>query len=100
MTAGCSSSIRAVQAPGFDAAAKKILKAYLDADWTAASSANGHMILRAPDGVTTTALCSGTNGRTAKNAIAPLNRWLRAQRHAQGSKGKTKRVVRQTRKES
>ena len=96
MTTGGAKPGRAVQAPGFDAAAKKILKAYLDAGWTATISANTHMILRAPDGVTTTALGSGANGRTAKNAMAPLNRWLRAQ----GQQGKSTAAVRQRRKES
>jgi predicted RNA binding protein YcfA (HicA-like mRNA interferase family) len=88
----------AAQAPGFDVDAKKILKAYLDAGWTATSSTNSHMILRAPDGVTTTALCSRANGRTGKNAMAPLNRWLRTQKRAQKPQDKPKPVVRQPRK--
>lgn len=96
MTAGGARLRRAVQPAGFDPDAKKILKAYLDAGWTATSSMSGHVILRAPDGVTTTALGSGTNGRTAKNAMAPLNRWLRAQ----GQQGKSTAAVRQRRKES
>lgn len=107
MTAGNSSPIRSAQVPaGFDAAAKKILKAYLDAGWTATSSANNHVILRAPDGVTTTVLGGRTNGRTAKNAIAPLNRWLRAQKSAEKLQvkptpvAKPKPVVRQLRKET
>lgn len=96
MTVGGTSTVRAVEAPGFDADAKKILKAYLDAGWTASSSSNSHMILRAPDGVTTTALGGRTNGRTGKNAIAPLNRWLRARE----PQDKPKPVVRQPRKET
>lgn len=106
MKSGGSSSICAVQASGFDAAAKKILKAYLDAGWKATSSANNHVILRAPDGVTTTAIGGRTNGRTAKNAIAPLNRWLRAQKSAEKPQvkpkpaAKPKPVVRQPRKET
>ena len=86
MTAGNSSPVRSAQLPaGFDAAAKKILKAYLDAGWTATSSMNGHVILRAPDGVTTTAMGGRTNGRTAKNAMAPLNRWLRSKKRSRES---------------
>ena len=87
---------RTVQVPGFDAAAKKILKAYVDAGWTPAVSANSHVILRAPDGVTTTAIGGRTNGRTAKNAMAPLNRWLRAQK----PQTKPKPAAQQPRKET
>ncbi len=106
MTAGGARLRRAVQPPGFDPDAKKILKAYLDAGWTATSSMNGHVILRAPDGVTTTAMGGRTNGRTAKNAIAPLNRWLRAQKDPEKLQVKPKPaanpkpVVRQPRKET
>lgn len=89
-------SVRTMRVPGFDAAAKKILKAYLDAGWKASVSANSHVILRAPDGVTTTSLGSRTNGRTAKNAIAPLNRWLRANKPPTTPKP----VVQQPRKET
>ena len=88
---------RAVRPRGFDADAKKILKQYLDFGWTASESANGHIILRAPDGITTTALGPHTNGRTGKNAIAPLNRWLR---NRNSSAVKSKPVVLQPRKEA
>lgn len=107
MRARSTSPVRTAKvSAGFDADAKKILNAYLDAGWTATSSTNGHVVLRAPDGVTTTAMGCRANGRTAKNAIAPLNRWLRSQKASEKPQpkpkpiAKPKPVVRQPRKEA
>ncbi|MDE8648060.1 hypothetical protein PXH69_24075 [Rhodococcus qingshengii] len=61
---------------GFDDQAKRIAKEHFKCGWVAKVSNKGHLILHAPDGVTTAALARDTSSPHARgNAEAPLKKW-------------------------
>lgn len=70
---------------GFDKFARKTAKDCLAAGWVGRLSNNGHLILRAPDGGGTVALCKTTVGaRHRQNTLSQIRRAQRPGRRASG----------------
>ncbi|QNJ56003.1 hypothetical protein SEA_RASPUTIA_113 [Microbacterium phage Rasputia] len=68
----------------FDKGAQKLLFAMQDAGWRGRIGGQGHVIMYAPDRITTAAFSSDSeNARAGHNARAVFKRWLRSQEVAQ-----------------
>ena len=65
---------------GFDKFGQQTARRALSHGWVGKRSRRGHLVLRAPDGETTTAICPNNSARrTQKNALAPIKRWEASQ---------------------
>ena len=63
---------------GFDDAAKDIVKEATELGWVGRPAKKGHIVMRAPDGVTTATLMPKVNApRARQNQRAPIERWKR-----------------------
>lgn len=61
---------------GFDTFGKSTAKRLLEQGWVAKRSSKGHLVMRAPDGKTTTALCRDNSAPSIReNTLAPVRRW-------------------------
>ena len=74
-------TLPALQIPScFQRLQRDLIRAMEADGWTGRLSANSHMIMRAPDGVTTCSVAPKPGStRGAKNFAAPYKRWKRQQ---------------------